>query len=251
MNKTNQNRVSCIYRRQFVGLAGALLWGAVGVLPRAHADFLDAQSPAPTSVPALPTAPSKTPPATPLPSPLATEEPVGQPVPATPIVTPKSEPRSKSAPSKEKKEGILSPDLREHDTQAPIQLVNGDSLEGSMKSGLMVLKGNVALKQADTQIWADVCELYSTPGNQQPARVLAKGNVRLQKSPRAAQNQLKAKAEEVDYDVKTGKVLLKGSPKVWRGEEVIQGEIIEVDLNTQGVSVKKASALLSPPEKEK
>ena len=142
--------------------------------------------------------------------------------------------------------GLFGPDVRTHNTAAPIILKNGDTLEGSLKSGKMSLKGNVELVQGDTVLKADACELFSKPGSTAAEKAVAKGNVVLRKKPGPGALELRAQAEEIEYFVLTRKVILRGRPKVWRGHELLQGEEINLNLDTEEVSVRGASAVVDP-----
>ncbi len=142
--------------------------------------------------------------------------------------------------------GLFGPDVRTHNTAAPIILKNSDTLEGSLKGGKMSLKGNVELIQGDTVLKADACELFSKPGSTAAEKAVAKGNVVLRKKPGPGALELRAQAEEIEYFVLTRKVILRGRPKVWRGHELLQGEEINLNLDTEEVNVRGASAVVDP-----
>lgn len=180
--------------------------------------------------------------------PSATPQPIGQ---AKPQVREKPgaavAPGTTTTPPQEPGSGgLFASDVTKHDTNALVILKNGDSLEGSLKSGKMTLRGNVELQQADTTLKADSCELYSKPGTTLPERAVARGKVSVRKRPLAGALELRASADEVEYFIPTRRVILKGRPKVWRGDELLQGEVIEVNLDTEDIVVRGASAVVDP-----
>ena len=42
------------------------------------------------------------------------------------------------------------------------------------------------------------------------------------------------------------KVILRGKPKIWRGRELLQGEVIEVFLDTNEIKVRGARGVMDP-----
>lgn len=230
---------------------------AVGALSSlfslAHADFVD-------ELPQLPL--------TPVPLPTATA--VGRP---EPVAEPQSgavQPKSLSTPSsvaspppslsstgskgpkgdKEAKReagggGLFGADAVRHDSNAPIAW-QGDELQGSLNKGVLYLKNNVEIRQDDTLMKSDVAELYSKPGTTTPNRAIAKGRVSILKRPSPLVPEIRAVAEEIEYFVQEQKVVLKGKPKIWRGKELLQGEVMELALDTGDIRILSARSVVDP-----
>ncbi len=133
----------------------------------------------------------------------------------------------------------------EHNSSAPVAY-SAQSLEGSLTQGRILLKGNVEIEQADAIMKSDVAEIFSKKGESTPQRALAKGRVSLYKAANATNQELRAVANELEYFIRNRKVILKGKPKIWRGRELLQGEIIEVFLDTNEIKVRGARGVMEP-----
>jgi lipopolysaccharide transport protein LptA len=153
---------------------------------------------------------------------------------------PASAPTPTAAP-----QGILSDDLTQHNSQAPIDFT-GLLMKGHRNIGRVDLEGEVVITQADARMLADKATLFSEPGSQRTNKALAKGNVRFTKQPTAAAPPLRAEAEEMEYFVPERRILMTGKPKVWRGKELIQGREILLDLDTGEVTIKEARGVVEP-----
>ena len=141
--------------------------------------------------------------------------------------------------------GLLSPDVLTHDNSAPIQTV-GDELEGSLQKGRTKLRGNVVITQGDAEMKSDEAEIFSAPNTTTPQRAIARGNVRLWKRPNPKVPEIRGVAEEIEYFVLERRVVLKGKPKIWRAQELIQGEVIEMALDTGDIKIRSARSILDP-----
>jgi lipopolysaccharide transport protein LptA len=133
----------------------------------------------------------------------------------------------------------------EHNSSAPVAY-SAQSLEGSLTQGRILLKGNVEIEQADAIMKSDVAEIFSKKGDSTPQRAVAKGRVSLFKAANANNQELRAVANELEYFMSNRKVILKGKPKIWRGRELLQGEIIEVFLETNEIKVRGARGVMEP-----
>ncbi len=106
------------------------------------------------------------------------------------------------------------------------------SLEFWEKKSLAVARGNALATRGDIRLRADVLTAHFAPGKDGKAsltRIEAFDNV-LISSPREI-----VRAERGVYNARTGIVLLRGSVKITRGNDQLNGEAAEVNLNT-GVS---------------
>ncbi|NBO39060.1 hypothetical protein EBU99_10815 [bacterium] len=133
----------------------------------------------------------------------------------------------------------------QHNSSAPVAY-SAQSLEGSLTQGRILLKGDVQIEQADAVMKADVAELFSPKGATSPNRAVAKGRVSLNKSATPQSAELRAVANELEYFMPIRKVILKGKPKIWRGRELLQGDVIEVFLDTNEIKVRGARGVMDP-----
>lgn len=228
-----------------------LLGASCAILSAARADFVD-------ELPQLPITPAPLPTATAVgrPEPTAVPQSGGTATPnpsPSPVSRSSGLPSSQSLPKKEKNEakgsegsgGLFGSDAVRHNSNAPIAW-QGDDLEGSLGKGILYLKNNVEIRQDDTLMKSDVAELYSKPGTTTPDRAIAKGRVSILKRPSPLVPEIRAVAEEIEYFVQERKVILKGKPKIWRGKELLQGEIMELALDTGDIRIRSARSVVDP-----
>lgn len=133
----------------------------------------------------------------------------------------------------------------DHNSSAPVSY-SAQSLEGSLTQGRVLLKGDVQIEQADAVMKSDVAEIFSNKGGTTPQRAVAKGRVSLNKPATATTQELRAVAQELEYFMRGRRVILKGKPKIWRGRELLQGEVIEVFLDTNEIKVRGARGVMEP-----
>jgi len=236
-------------------LSAGVLCALLGLVPSiaARADFVD-------ELPALPITPAPLPSArpqtgrTPPPAgksgvsqePSAPDSSAG----STPAEGQKSTtaPSPAGAPTQSQKStggGLFNPDVAKHNTSAPIS-IQGDEVSASINQGKTSLTGNVVIQQDDTTMKSDVAEIFSKPGTTTPERAVAKGRVSILKRPNPRVPEIRALAEEIEYFIIERRVILKGKPKIWRGKELVQGEVIEMALDTGDIRIRSARSILDP-----
>lgn len=155
---------------------------------------------------------------------------------------------SNKSPARGKDEsegGLNTQDMFQHDTSLPL-VYKAEMGGGSRKDGSIELIKNVVIVQGEMTLNADKAELYSDPNSQTPNRVVAKGNVKLVKKGLSSGTGIHAEAEEIEYFANTRKAVLKGKPKIWKGKEMLRGEVIELDIPTEGIRVKNPSGIVDP-----
>jgi lipopolysaccharide transport protein LptA len=234
------------------------------ILPQTgHADFSDELPPPAQGSPQKPAEENKAPPkgqSAPVASTPAA--PVKQPAPST-VGTPApvsggkgagSNPKAaapKPAPGGQSQNpgGLLSDDIVQHDANAPLTY-GADSMEASREKGKLVLTGNVVLTQADTTLWSDVAELTTAPNSSTFEKAHAKGHVKIQKKASAHAPAVHAEAKEIEYNPQNKIAILKGNPKIWKGEEVVQGEVMELNLLTSEYKVTRVRGVLDPKSQQ-
>lgn len=129
------------------------------------------------------------------------------------------------------------------DTGAPVE-VTADSLRVNQDTGEAVFTGNVLIGQGEMRLSAQSVTVAYAEGGQNRIRSLnATGGVTLVSGPDAAE------AAEAVYDVEAGTILLTGDAIVTRGESVLAGDRIEVNLNDGTASVSgRVRTVLQPGE---
>lgn len=119
-----------------------------------------------------------------------------------------------------------------HDTSQPLE-ITADSLEVAQQNQTAVFVGNVRASQGELQLTADSLRVYyrdqgssQTPTQGAISRLDAIGNVTMT-SPAES-----ATSEWAVYDVDKGAITLGGQVALTRGENIIRGAQLVVDLNT-------------------
>lgn len=127
------------------------------------------------------------------------------------------------------------------DAGAPVE-VTSDSLRVNQDTGEAVFTGNVLIGQGEMRLSAQSVTVVYAEGGQNRIRSLnATGSVTLVSGPDAAE------AAEAVYDVEAGTIVLTGDAIVTRGESVLAGDRIEVDLNDGTASVSgRVRTVLQP-----
>lgn len=127
------------------------------------------------------------------------------------------------------------------DVSAPVE-VAADSLSVQQESGHAVFTGNVVIGQGEMRLSAqEVTVEYADAEQSRIKSLRAKGNVTLVSGEDAAE------AAEASYDVEAGKVTLLGDVVMTRGENVLTGNRMQVDLATGTAQVDgRVRSVLQP-----
>ena len=115
-----------------------------------------------------------------------------------------------------------------YDTSLPIE-ITADSLEVRQEQQIAVFRGNVDAVQGDLNLRADQLTVYyrTNEGNENSIRLIeAQGNVFLSSPTEMAQG------ENGVYNVDADTVELTGTVVLTRGETVIRGDRLQMDLAT-------------------
>lgn len=128
------------------------------------------------------------------------------------------------------------------DKSAPVE-VSADNLSVNQQSGQAVFTGNVVIGQGDLRVAADRVEVeYAGDDQSRIQSFRATGSVTLASGDDAAE------AEEADYDVSSGVVILTGNVLLAQGNNVLSGDRMELDLETGTASVDGRVRTILYPE---
>lgn len=114
--------------------------------------------------------------------------------------------------------------------------IRSERLKADNQSGILVFSGNVEVRQGNMILTADMIETRFDPDNRELCRIIAQGNVRM------SQNDWIGVGEHADYDVAIDRVVMTGSPRIWQGEDQIEGKKIIFDLSRDRFEVHAAKA---------
>lgn len=124
----------------------------------------------------------------------------------------------------------------------PLQ-IDARSMDILGANKMVVFEGDVAARQGELTLHADRVEVRADPKTREIQSVRAKGSVRLRKG------EVVASGDQAEYDAVKGVAVLTGSPKVWRGQDVVAGDKITLYLAEDRSVVEGAKAILYPPAK--
>jgi len=120
-------------------------------------------------------------------------------------------------------------------SEQPIH-IQAEKLVAENQSGILIFTGQVLVRQGNLIISADRIEAYFEPKIREVNRIVARGNVRM------SQKDWIGVGEKADYDVGRGVLILTGSPRIWQGEDQVEGERIKLDISRDRFEVESAQA---------
>ena len=141
--------------------------------------------------------------------------------------------------------------LANHNSNAPV-FFQSDTGNGSKKTGILNLVGNVKIIQDDTTLTSNKAQLLgksgemTLTGSKSVQKAIATGNVHIFKKATAKAQEVKATADKIEFFVPERKMILQGKAKVWKGQEFINADIMEIDLNTGDIKLKAPHGTLDP-----
>lgn len=106
----------------------------------------------------------------------------------------------------------------------PVQ-VEADQLAVNQKDGTATFTGNVQITQGEMLLSAPVVNIVYAEDSKKVVSLHASGGVTLVNGPDAAE------AQEADYDIEAGTVLLTGKVLLTQGQNVMSGERVTIDLD--------------------
>ena len=122
--------------------------------------------------------------------------------------------------------------------------IEADRMESNSSKNIVEFTGNVETKQGDLIINADKMTVYyqksdakkkfSSGNSQKIEKIVAAGNVRI------ARGELSAAGDSAEFSASKNKVKLIGHTRVWQDNNLVTGNMIEIDLDT-GTSVVERS----------
>ncbi len=163
----------------------------------------------------------------------------------------KSSQQNSQQKSPSKNPGAFEQEVGNHNSDAPVYF-SGKYGEGSRKTGILNLIGDAVIIQDDTTLKSNKTQIFSNPGSvpssgkSRVEKALAIGNVRIFKKVSLTAPEIKATGEEAELQVADRVLILRGKAKVWRAEEYINADIIEIHLNTGDIKLIKPVGTVDP-----
>ncbi len=124
------------------------------------------------------------------------------------------------------------------DKEQPIN-IEADSVEIDDKKNISIYTGNVVVTQGTIRLDADIVTAY-TP-DKQLQKIVAEGDpVRYQQRPDKKDEDMRAKAQRMEYYATSGKLILQDGAHLWHEGNEFSGNRIEYDTRADVVIATKA-----------
>ncbi len=115
--------------------------------------------------------------------------------------------------------------------------ITSSQLEANLKSHIVIFKGDVIAKQADVILYCDILTAYYDAKNKNITKIVAENDVKI------TRNDMIATSKQAVYDNINKLITLTGSPRVWEGNNIIEGTKIILYIGTNKIFVEGAKAL--------
>lgn len=125
--------------------------------------------------------------------------------------------------------------------QDPATVITSDRLTFDAKQRVALFEFNVLVTDPKMQLAADKLTV-SFDEKGQAKTIKAEGRVTITQLDRSAQSEL------ATYDVPTGKIVLTGKPRITRGRDVLEGDVITYWRNEDRMICQPGARLLIYPE---
>lgn len=122
--------------------------------------------------------------------------------------------------------------------------IEADRMESNSSKNMVAFTGNVEAKQGDLVINAERMTVYyreptgkkkfSSGNSQKIEKIVADGNVGI------ARGEMSAAGDRAEFRASDNKVKLIGNTRVWQGNNLVTGNMIDIDLET-GTSIVERS----------
>ena len=124
-----------------------------------------------------------------------------------------------------------------------VTVITSTRLTFDYKKKYALFEEQVVVMDPQMQMTADRLTVHFDEAGKATA-IKAEGNVKLTQSDKTAQ------AQVASYDVESGKIVLAGSPRVMRGRDILEGDVITFWRDENRMIVQPQARLLIYPDKE-
>ena len=133
-------------------------------------------------------------------------------------------------------------DVKKADGGEDVTVITSDKLTADYKQHFALFEGNVVVTDPQMQLTSEKMNV-TFDNNNKIKFIKAEGKVNIRQDDRLA------KADVGTYDLETGKIVLTGNPRVTRGKDVLEGEVITMFRNESRVLVYPRARLVIYPQK--
>ena len=133
-------------------------------------------------------------------------------------------------------------ETKKTDGDEEVTVITSDKLTADYKQHFALFEGNVVVTDPQMQLTSEKLNVTFDANNKIKA-LRAEGKVNIRQTDKVA------KADVATYDLDSGKVVLTGKPRVMRGQDVLEGEVITMFRNESRILVYPRARLVVYPEK--
>ena len=123
-----------------------------------------------------------------------------------------------------------------------VTVITADKLTADYKQHFALFEGNVVVTDPQMQLTSEKMNV-TFDANSKIKAIRAEGKVNIRQTDKVA------KADIATYDLDSGKIVLAGKPRVMRGKDVLEGEVITMFRNESRMLVYPRARLVVYPEK--
>jgi lipopolysaccharide transport protein LptA len=125
-----------------------------------------------------------------------------------------------------------------------------NGLQLQKEAGIADLEDNVVVTKGDMRLESKKARIYFKADTSEIIRVVATGDVRMQKHDPSLNKTIRAQGEEAVFYNMEQRVTVRGNARLWRGSDLMKGKQIDYDMGTGIVKVQQVEGVVQPANKE-
>lgn len=133
-------------------------------------------------------------------------------------------------------------DTQKTEGEEEVTIITSDKLTADYKQHFAIFDGNVVVTDPQMQLTAEKLTV-TFDANNKIKNIKADGKVNIRQADKVA------KSDVASYDLDSGKIVLSGKPRVMRGKDILEGELITMFRNESRILVYPRARLVVYPEK--
>lgn len=132
------------------------------------------------------------------------------------------------------------------DTQHEPINFQSDNLTGIRRDGMVELIENVVVTQSDLRLESNKAKIFFDEASKEVKNLFAFGNVKITKKDEVSGKPIKAFGESAEYDNEKQIMTLRGDAKLYKGDDVINGNVIYYNLKTGWIKAEQVKGVVNP-----
>lgn len=125
-----------------------------------------------------------------------------------------------------------------------------DSLRALKGQQQIMLTGHVLINQGGFRLEANEATIYFKKKSREPYKVVAKGGVKVFQADTKTTSRMTAQCSEAVFFNAERKVVLRGSAKLWHGDDFVSGKQITYELDTGWIKAERVEGVVLPGGKQ-